>query len=88
MTFLRLLSSYAYQNFTYTCVNSHAWFDEDNLNHNHAIRLMGQDEQLFSIDTIKPNVIMDGCAVSYLLFALIQYNKFSGIYTRWFSLSL
>lgn len=62
MTFLRLLSSYAYQNFTYTCVRSKAWFDEENLNHNKAIRLMGQDDQIFSIDTIKPNVITDGCA--------------------------
>lgn len=62
MTFLRLLSSNAYQNFTYTCVQSKAWFDEDNLNHNKAIKLMGQDEQIFSIDTIKPNVLTDGCA--------------------------
>lgn len=62
MTFLRLLSSYAYQNFTYTCVQSKAWFDEDNLNHNKAIKLMGEDEQIFSIDTIKPNVLTDGCA--------------------------
>lgn len=65
MTFLRLLSSYAYQNFTYTCVRSKAWFDEENLNHNKAIRLMGQDEQIFSIDTIKPTVVADGCSVSY-----------------------
>lgn len=64
MTFLRLLSSYAYQNFTYTCVRSKAWFDEENLNHNKAIRLMGQDDQIFSIDTIKPTVVTDGCAVS------------------------
>jgi len=62
MTFLRLLSSYAYQNFTYSCVNSKAWFDEEQLNHNKAIKLMGENEQIFSIDTIKPNVLVDGCA--------------------------
>jgi len=62
MTFLRLLSSYAYQNFTYSCVQSKAWFDEDNLNHDKAIKFQGQDEHIFSIDTIKPNVLIDGCA--------------------------
>lgn len=64
MNFLRLLSSYAYQNFTYSCLQSKAWFDQENLNHNKAIKLMGQDEQIFSIDTLQPNVLTDGCAVS------------------------
>lgn len=62
MTFLRLLSSYAYQNFTYSCVQSKAWFDDEQLNHDKAIKLMGEDEQIFSIDTIKPEVLIDGCA--------------------------
>ena len=72
MTFLRLLSSYAYQNFTYTCVQSRAWFDQDSLSHDKAIRLIGQEEHIFSIDANKPDVLSDGCAVS-------KYVKFHDI---------
>lgn len=61
MTFLRLLSTSAYQNMTYTCVQSRAWFDEENLNHEKAIRLIGQEEHVFSIETNKPDVLSDGC---------------------------
>lgn len=67
MTFLRLLSSYSYQNFTYTCVQSRAWFDEDSLSHDKAIRLIGQDEHIFSIDANKPDVLSDGCASKNVL---------------------
>ena len=64
MTFLRLLSSYAYQNFTLTCVQSKAWFDEVNLNHDKAIRLKGQEDVIFSMESNQPDVLSDGCAVS------------------------
>jgi len=39
LTFLRLLSNEAYQNFTYTCINSAAWYDTTTGNHNNAIKL-------------------------------------------------
>ena len=35
MTFLRLLSEEAHQNFTYTCINSVAWYD------NSSVRTVG-----------------------------------------------
>merc|ERR1712154_567227 len=39
LTFLRLLSNEAYQNFTYTCINSAAWYDATTGSHNNAIKL-------------------------------------------------
>ena len=64
MTFLRFLSQDAYQNFTYTCINSAAWYNQKAGKHDFAIKLMGEDEFEFGMDTVKPNVIADGCKVS------------------------
>jgi len=61
LTFLRLMSSEAYQNFTYTCINSAAWFDSQSGNHNKAIKLQGDNDDEFSPITNKPNILLDGC---------------------------
>merc|ERR1719187_3133155 len=61
LTFLRLMSSQAHQNFTYTCINSAAWYDSRIGNHNSAIKLQGENEVEFTADENKPNVIVDGC---------------------------
>merc|ERR1711936_822437 len=61
LTFLRLMSSEAYQNFTYTCINSAAWFDSQSGNHNKAIKLQGDNDEEFSPRTNKPNILLDGC---------------------------
>ena len=63
MTFLRLLSQKAYQNFTFTCVNSAAWYNQRTFNYDQAIKLLGDNEQEFSAKTLRPNVIIDGCKV-------------------------
>jgi collagen type V/XI/XXIV/XXVII alpha len=64
MTFLRLLSQEAYQNFTYTCINSAAWFNLKTNNHDMAIKLLGENETEFSAEGIRPSVLVDGCKVS------------------------
>jgi collagen type V/XI/XXIV/XXVII alpha len=63
LTFLRLMSREAYQNFTYTCLNSAAWYDTTTASYASAIRLQGDNEEEFSVTNNKPNVIMDGCKV-------------------------
>merc|ERR1711874_559150 len=59
LTFLRLLSKEAYQNFTYT--NSAAWFDARTGNHNNAIKLQGDNEEEFTALDNQPNILLDGC---------------------------
>merc|ERR1712064_25592 len=61
LTFLRLLSNEAYQNFTYTCINSAAWYDSSTGNLNNAIKLQGDNEDEFSPLNNSPNILMDGC---------------------------
>merc|ERR1712241_115743 len=61
LPFLRLMSSEAYQNFTYTCINSAAWYDSRIGNHNNAIKLQGDNEEEFSPDNNQPNILLDGC---------------------------
>merc|ERR1712142_398557 len=61
LTFLRLLSNEAYQNFTYTCINSAAWYDSSTGNLNNAIKLQGDNEEEFSPLNNSPNILMDGC---------------------------
>jgi collagen type V/XI/XXIV/XXVII, alpha len=65
MTFLRLLSQEGYQNFTYTCMNSVAWYDTKNNNHNLSVKLLGENEvEIGSENTAqRPNVLFDGCKV-------------------------
>lgn len=61
MTFLRLLSQDAYQNFTYTCINSAAWYNSKTYKHDLAIKLLGENEEEFGYDKTKPFVVTDGC---------------------------
>lgn len=62
MTFLRLLSQEAYQNFTYTCVNSVAWFNSRSENYDLSVRLLGENDIEIGHDTpVKPTILKDGC---------------------------
>jgi len=61
LTFLRLMSQQAYQNFTYTCLNSAAWYDVSTASYPNAIKLKGENEQEFSTESNKPNILLDGC---------------------------
>ena len=60
MTFLRLLSEEAHQNFTYTCLNSVAWYDNNARNYDLALKLLGDNEDEFSAMRNKPSVEVDG----------------------------
>jgi collagen type V/XI/XXIV/XXVII alpha len=61
MTFLRLLSETARQNFTYTCINSAAWFSTDSQDYKYAIKIMGSNEQEFTAKRNKPTILDDTC---------------------------
>lgn len=65
MTFLRLLSQEGYQNFTYKCINSAAWFNTEFKNFDSAIKFLGDNEMEIGYDTdkLKPNILVDGCKV-------------------------
>ncbi|XP_035223554.1 collagen alpha-1(II) chain-like [Stegodyphus dumicola] len=61
LTFLRLLSQEAHQNFTYSCTNSIGWFNQQAENYDLAIRILGENGQEFSPRGVKPLVLLDGC---------------------------
>uniref|UniRef100_A0A8C4IEC6 Collagen, type XI, alpha 1b n=1 Tax=Dicentrarchus labrax TaxID=13489 RepID=A0A8C4IEC6_DICLA len=64
MTFLKLLSSSARQNFTYICHQSVAWYDAKADSYDKALRFLGSNDEEMSYDNnpfIKP--LIDGCAV-------------------------
>lgn len=64
MTFLKLLSSSARQNFTYICHQSAAWYDAKADNYDKALRFLGSNDEELSYDNnpfIKP--LMDGCSL-------------------------
>ncbi|KAI6061439.1 collagen alpha-2(XI) chain-like protein [Aix galericulata] len=65
LTFLRLLSVSARQNFTYHCHRSVAWHSTGTGDHRHALRFLAANEEELSPDT-SPYVkaVADGCAVS------------------------
>lgn len=78
MTFLKLLSSAARQNFSYVCHQSVAWYDAKADNYDKALRFLGSNDEEMSYDNnpfIKP--LMDGCSVNthFLTFSL-QLNSF------------
>lgn len=66
MTFLRLLSAEGYQNFTYTCINSAAWFSTNSKSYQSAIKLLGENEEEISYNDpkMKPDILSDGCRVN------------------------
>lgn len=66
MNFLRLLSDNGYQNFTYTCINSAAWFNAKDGSYDLSVQFMGEDAVQFSSKPGQPkvNVLTDGCKVN------------------------
>ena len=77
MTFLRLLSQSAYQNVTFTCVNSAVWYNQRTFNYDQAIKLLGDNEQEFSAQGVRPNVIIDGCKVRRLIPKLHHHQYYN-----------
>jgi collagen type V/XI/XXIV/XXVII alpha len=65
MTFLKLLSENAYQNFTYSCMNSVAWYSAKEDSYDSSIRLLGENEIEIGYEDAKlrPNILVDGCKV-------------------------
>lgn len=64
MTFLKLLSSAARQNFTYICHQSVAWFDAKANNYNKALRFLGSNDEEMSYDnTPFIKAVYDACSV-------------------------
>lgn len=65
LTFLKLLSATARQDFTYTCQNSAGWFDSTSRSYQHALRFRGSnDEELTQAKSPFISVVHDGCQVS------------------------
>lgn len=73
MTFLRLLSQEGHQNFTYTCINSAAWYNPKLKNHKSAIKLLGENEEEISYENtaMTPNILSDGCRVRAFDFIIV-----------------
>lgn len=65
MTFLRLLTASARQNFTYSCHQSVAWHDVTSDSYDKALRFLGANDEEMSYDN-NPYIkaLSDGCAVS------------------------
>lgn len=65
MTFLRLLTASARQNFTYSCHQSVAWHDITSDSYDKAMRFLGANDEEMSYDN-NPYIkaLSDGCAVS------------------------
>uniref|UniRef100_A0A8C8GVZ1 Collagen, type XI, alpha 1a n=1 Tax=Oncorhynchus tshawytscha TaxID=74940 RepID=A0A8C8GVZ1_ONCTS len=64
MTFLKLLTASARQNFTYSCHQSVVWHDETTDSYDKALRFLGSNDEEMSYDS-NPYVraLIDGCAV-------------------------
>lgn len=71
MTFLRLLTASARQNFTYSCHQSVAWHDATSDSYEKALRFLGANDEEMSYDN-NPYIkaLSDGCAVSPVADAL------------------
>lgn len=65
MTFLRLLTASARQNFTYSCHQSVAWYDATSDSYDKSLRFLGANDEEMSYDN-NPyfKALSDGCAVS------------------------
>lgn len=64
MKFLRMLSEVAYQNFTYTCMNSIAWFNSNSENFDLSLKFLGENDAEMAYEShpsIRPQVLVDGC---------------------------
>lgn len=60
LAFLRLLSNRAAQKLTYFCTNSVAWFNQDDANYRHSIKMMGSNDHVIKRFKDK-DVSYDGC---------------------------
>lgn len=67
MTFLKLLTASARQNFTYHCHQSAAWYDMSSGRYDKALRFLGSNDEEMSYDN-NPYIkaLYDGCAVSII----------------------
>jgi collagen type V/XI/XXIV/XXVII, alpha len=63
MKFLLLLSQESYQNFTYTCMNSVAWFNSNSENYESSLKFLGDNDVEIGHEThgVKPTVLVNGC---------------------------
>lgn len=68
MTFLKLLTASARQNFTYHCHQSAAWYDATSGSYDKALRFLGSNDEEMSYDN-NPYIkaLSDSCAVSITL---------------------
>lgn len=65
LTFLKLLSARARQDFTYTCQNSAGWFDSSSRSYKYALRFRGSNgEELTEAQSPFIKAVHDGCQVS------------------------
>ncbi|KAH8034457.1 hypothetical protein HPB51_024397 [Rhipicephalus microplus] len=61
LRFLGLLSTTAYQNFTFVCKNVNAWYSQRTKDHANALRFRGGDATLISFEKNSPTVPVDDC---------------------------
>jgi hypothetical protein len=73
MTFLKLLTASARQNFTYNCHQSAAWYDVSSGSYDKALRFLGSNDEEMSHDN-NPYIkaLYDGCAVSIISTCLLS----------------
>lgn len=73
MTFLKLLTASARQNFTYSCHQSAAWYDVSSGSYDKALRFLGSNDEEMSYDN-NPYIkaLYDGCAVSIISACLLS----------------
>lgn len=77
MTFLKLLTASARQNFTYNCHQSVVWHDETTDSYDKVLRFLGSNDEELSYDN-NPYIraLTDGCAVRaahrYCLSVIVQ----------------
>lgn len=85
MNFLRILSEEARQNFTYTCINSVAWYSAKQDGYDLSLKLMTANEMEIGYDTTSPSitVIADGCRVSALFMMIKEWP-----WNNWGTLSI
>lgn len=72
MTFLRLLTASARQNFTYSCHQSVGWHDATTDSYHKALRFLGSNDEEMSYDN-NPYIkaLVDSCSVRTLLITLL-----------------
>lgn len=89
MTFLRLLTASARQNFTYHCHQSVAWHDATSDNYDKALRFLGANDEEMSYDNNSYiTAVSDGCAVSFLFRLYCFYEELKGQITVFVLLAL